>query len=194
MEEFLWYPDSSAGIPATFANPLSEQERLYGQQTASRSYWSFLTKDDIRCAFNHGRKDANGKEIYVPERFTDAFDDLVVHINFLPPRVPVTIVWNWHLPRLDSMREDQESMASADLPSDLTFRYGSLTALRTYFGPWIGSERMPTFDIPGLEFFAITGKDNQLGIAKPGGNMVPSDHTDWHPTHSSHAGNSKQMH
>ena len=24
-------------------------------------------------------------------------------------------------------------------------------------------------------------------MAKPGGNMVPSDHTDWRPTHSSHA-------
>ena len=160
----------------------------------NRSYWSFCTRDDIRCSFNHGRKDGNGKKPDVPEKFLDAFEDLLRHINFLLPRVPVTIVWHWHLPRFDLTREDQEYKVFADLPSDLTFRYSSLTALRTYFRPWIGSERMPTFDIPGLEFFAITGKDNQLGMAKPGGNMVPSDHTDWHPTHSSHAGNSKPMH
>ena len=96
------------GIPVTFPKPLSEEERLYGRQTVIRSSWSFCTKADIRSVFNHDRKDANGKVIYVPERFTDVFDDLVVHINFLSPRVPVTIVWNWHLPRFDSTRDDQE--------------------------------------------------------------------------------------
>ncbi len=133
MEPFFCYPHSSAGIPATFAKPLSEQERLYGRQTSSRSYWSFCTKDDIHCSFNHGSKDANGKKPDVPERFIDAFHDLQVQINFLPPRVPVTIVWNWHLPRFDSTREDQEFKAFSDLPSDLPFRYGSLTVLRTSF-------------------------------------------------------------
>jgi hypothetical protein len=77
-------------------------------------------------------------------------------MNFLPPRVPVTIVWNKHLPQFDSTREDQEFKAFADLPSDLPFRYGSLTALRTSFRPWLGSAGMPAFVISGLEFFAIT--------------------------------------
>ena len=138
-------------------NP-SQSKNVY-MVSRLRAYCSFCTKDDIRCSFNHDRKDTNDKETYVPERFTDAFDDLVVHINFLPSLVPVAIVWNWHLPRFDCTREDQEFKTFADLPSNLPFRYGSLTDLRTSFRPWIGSERIPTFDIPGLEFFAITGQD-----------------------------------
>ena len=122
MEEFVWYPVNSAGIPATFAKPLSEQELIYGRQTASRSYWSFCTKDDIRCSFNLDRKDGNGKKPDVPERFIDSFEDLGTHINFLPPRVPVTIVWNWHLPCFGSTREDQEFKVFSDLTSDLPFR------------------------------------------------------------------------
>ena len=107
MVEIIWYPDIHVGIPATFANTLTEQERLYGLWTSSRSYWSFCTKNDIRCAFNHGRKDADGKMLHVPEIFTDVFDDLVAHINYLPPRVPITIVWNKHLPHFDSTCEHQ---------------------------------------------------------------------------------------
>ena len=135
MEPLFWYPDISVGISATFANPLLEQERLYGRQTSIRSYWSFCTKDDIRCSFNHVRKDANGTNPDIPEEFIDSFHDLQVHINFLPPRVPVTIVWNWNLPRFDSTCEDQEFKAFSDLSSDLPFRYGSLTVLRTCFRP-----------------------------------------------------------
>ena len=47
----------------------------------------------------------------------------------------------------------------ADLPADLPFRYGSLTTLRTSFRSWIGSDRMSTFGVPGLEFFSSTGPD-----------------------------------
>ena len=159
MEEIIGYPDSPVGIPATLAYPLTEQERLYGLLSSSRSYWSFCTTNAIRCAFNHGSKDANGKKLHVPEALTDAFEDLVVNINVLPPRVPVTIVWNKHLPHFDSTREDQEFKAFADLPSDLPFSYGSLTALRISFRPWLESYAMLAFHIPGLEFFAITGTD-----------------------------------
>ena len=119
----VFLPYVVGDIPATFANPLSEQERLYGLRTSSRSYWSFGTKNDIRCAFNHGSKDADGKRLHVPERFTDAFDDLVAHRNYLPPRVPITIVWNKHLPNFDSTREHQVYEAFAVLPSDLPFTY-----------------------------------------------------------------------
>ena len=45
---------------------------------------------------------------YVFQRDSQTSDDLVVHINFLPSRVPVTIGWNKHLPHFDSTREDQE--------------------------------------------------------------------------------------
>ena len=141
-------------------NTLTEQERFYGLWTSIRSYWSFCTKNDIRYVFNHDRKDVKGKRIHVPERFKDTFEDLVVHINFLSSRVPVTIVWNWHLPCFDSTCEDQEFKSFADLMSDHPIRYGSLTVLHTSFRSWIGSERIPTFVIPGLEFFAITGKNN----------------------------------
>ena len=125
----------------------------------NRSFWSFCTRDDIRCSFNHGNKNTNDKKTDVPEKFIDAFEDFPDHINFLPPRVPVTIVWNWHLPRFDLTREDQEYKAFAELPLDLPFRYGSLTVMRTSFRPWIGSDSMPTFAVPGLEFVAITGED-----------------------------------
>ena len=158
MEVIIWYQDSPVGIPATFANPLTEQG-LYGLQTSSRSYWSFCTKNDIRCAFNHDSKDVNGKRLHVPEIFTNVVDDLVSNINFLSTRVPVTIVWNEHLPHFDSTCEDQEFKSFTVLPSDPPFSYGSLTALRTSFRPWLGSFALPAFDIPGLEFFAITGTD-----------------------------------
>ena len=144
MEELFWYPHRSVGIPSTFVKPLSEQERLYGRQTSSRSYWSFCTKDDIRCSFNHGSKDANGKKPDVLERFINAFHDLLVHINFLPPRVPVTIVWNWHLPRFDSTCEDQKYKVFVDLLLDLPFRYGSLTSMDTSGRTWVGSDVMRT--------------------------------------------------
>ena len=103
-------------------------------------------------------KDADGKRLHVPERFTEAFDDLVVHINYLPPRVPMPIVWNKHLSHFDSTREHQFYQAFAFLTSDLPFNYGSLTAWRTSFRPWLGSTYMPAFDVPGLEFFATTGE------------------------------------
>ena len=77
----------------------------------------------------------------------------------MPPRFPITIVWNRHLLYFDSTREDQEFKAFAVLPSDLPFSYGSLTILCTSFRTWIGSYAMFVFDIPGLEFFAITRTD-----------------------------------
>ena len=70
-------------------------------------------------------------------REIDAFDDLVAYINYLPPRVSVTIVWNKHLPHFDSTREQQGYKAFAVLPSDLPFIYGSLTVQRASFRPWL---------------------------------------------------------
>ena len=109
-----------------------------------------------------GQRTETAKKQDVPEKFIVVFEDLPCHINFLPSRVPVTIVWNWHLPRFDLTREDQEYKVFAELPLDLynlPFRYGSLTVIHTSFRPWIGSVRMPTFEVPGLEFVVSTGKD-----------------------------------
>ena len=91
-DPLLWFPESLSpvGIPVTFC--FSEQERLYGLRYVNRSFWSSCTRDDIRCSFNHDSKDANDKKPDVPEKFIDVFEDLLCHINFLPPRVPVTIV------------------------------------------------------------------------------------------------------
>ena len=56
MAEIVWNPDCPVGIPATFVNTLTEQDRLYGLRASSRSFWSFCTKNDIRGAFQHGSK------------------------------------------------------------------------------------------------------------------------------------------
>ena len=136
---------------------------------------------------------ADGKRLHVPERFTNDFEDLVAHINYMPPLVPITITWNKHLPHFDSTREDQEYKVFADLPSDLPFNYGSLTALRTSFWPLIGSTNMPAFAVPGLQFFAIRGNTNTTrnGEIRQEHGSVRSY---WLPTHASPEGNSKQIH
>ncbi len=174
MEQIFWFPESPSpvGIPATLS--FSEQERIYGPWTVNRSYWSFCSKNDIRCSFNHDSKDANDKKPGVPERFIDSFEDILCHINFLSPRVPVTIVWNWHLPRFDSTIdiyhvsilistcEDQEYKAFAELSLDLPFRYGSLTVMLTSCRPWIGLDVMCAFSTPGMEFFTVTEPDKRI--------------------------------
>ena len=158
-DPLFWFPESLSpvGIPVTFS--FSEQEQLYGLRYVNRSFWSSCTRDDIRYSFNHVSKDANGKKPDVPEKFIDVFEDLLRHINFLPPRVPFTIVRNWHVPRFDLTRADQEYKTLAELTLDLPFRYGSLTDMFTSFRAWIGSDRLPTFQVPGLEFVTSTGKD-----------------------------------
>jgi hypothetical protein len=159
VAEIVWNPDCPVGIPATFVDDLTEQDQLYGSRTSSRSFWSFCTKNDIRHTFKHVSEGEDGKRLHVPEAFTDVFEDLVVNINVMPPLFPITIVWNRHLPHFDSTREDQEFKGFVVLPSDLPFIYGSLTALCTSFRTWFGSYEMFAFDIPGLEFYAITGTD-----------------------------------
>ncbi len=159
MSEIVWNPDCPVGIPATVVNTLTKQDQFYGSQTSSRSFWSFYTKNDILNAFIHDSNGADDKRIHVPETFTDTFEDLMVSINVMSPRFPITIVWNRHLPHFDSTREDQDIKTFPVLPSDLPFSYGSLTDLSTSFRSWLGSYVMFTFDIPGLEFFAITGTD-----------------------------------
>ena len=70
----------------------------------------------------------------------------------------------------DSTREDQEFKVFSDLLSDLPFRYGSLTVLCTSFRFCIGSDSMPVFDIPGLEFCDTTGKNRfNSECRNPGG-------------------------
>ncbi len=132
---------------------LTEQDRIYGQWTSIRSWWSFCTKNG---PFGHDIKGTDGKRLHVPETFTDAFEHLVTHINFMPSRFPITIVWNKHLPHFDSTREQQVFKSFSSLSSDLPFDYGSLTVCHTSFRSWFGSTSMTVFDVPGLEFFATT--------------------------------------
>ena len=116
-----------------------------------------VPKNDIRYVFNHDRKDTDDKRLHVPERFTDVFDNLETHINYLPTRVPITIVWNKHLPHFDSTCEHQVYETFVVFPCDLSFNYGSLTVWCTSFRPWLGSTSMSTFDVPGLEFLQLRG-------------------------------------
>jgi hypothetical protein len=69
--------------------------------------------------------------------------------------------------------------AFAELPLDLPFRYGSLTVMTTSFRSWIGSDRMTTFQVPGLEFVVSTGNIFKLECRNPVGTwfrqIIPTD-------------------
>ena len=62
-------------------DPLYNKIRSFGSQKAS-ALWGYLQHS----------QDGNGKKPDVPEKFIVVFEDLPCHINFLPSRVPVTIV------------------------------------------------------------------------------------------------------
>ncbi len=90
--------------------------------------------------------------------FVDAFMDLVLYINTCPPGTPITVEWNKNLPRYVSTGESQVFKAFTDLPNDLPFAYGSLTASHTSLRPWLGPKNTSAFHVPGMEFFATTGE------------------------------------
>ena len=159
MTELIWNPECPVAIPAACVAAFTEHDVPYGMRNTSRSYRSFCTKKDIRRAFS---KTEEGKHIYVPEDFIEAFEYLVINMNIMPPRTPITVMWNKHLPRFDSTLQDQDFKAFTSFPDDLPLNYGSLTAMRTSFRPWVGRSGA-ALEVPGLEFFATTGeyKDEQ---------------------------------
>ena len=118
MTELIWNPECPVGIPAAFVNAFAEHDVPYGIRNTSRSYGSFCTKTDIRRAFS---KMAQGEQVHVPEDFIDAFEYLVININIMPPRTPITVMWNKRLPRFDSTFEDQEFKVVTVFPDDLPY-------------------------------------------------------------------------
>ena len=118
--------------------------------------------------------------------------DLLAQINIIPPRTPITVVWNKNLPCYDPTCNDQTCKAFTFLPKDLPFAYGSLTTSGqrmprndqivsfriTSFRPWLGPEDSYAFGIPGMEFFATTGEcQAETEWQNPAGKLVPSDYT-----------------
>jgi hypothetical protein len=80
---------------------------------------------------------------------------LLFYINTCTPGTPITVEWNKELPCYDSTCDTQVLKAFTDLPKDLPFVYGSLTAARTSFRPWLGPKNTPAFHITGMEFLQI---------------------------------------
>jgi hypothetical protein len=133
-------------------------------RSVSKSFWSFLNSPDIQQAFTFTTGDWTPESTGSPgskvrsDGFVDAFMDLVSYINTCPPGTQVTVEWNKNLPRYVSNGESQVFKAFTDLPRDLPFAYGSLTASRTTLRPWLGPKNTSAFHVPGMEFFATTGE------------------------------------
>ena len=86
---------------------------------------------------------------------------LAIEINAAPPRTPITVVWNTDLPHYDSTRDSYQderhlvAFSSAPFSPD---EYGSFTAWRTDTRPWVGTEDMIAYEVPGMVFFTKTGE------------------------------------
>ncbi len=158
------------------------------RRTMSKSCWSFVNSLDIQKAFPTAFTDVTCdrdswdsldsffsecvKEV-PSDGFVDAFMDLVLYINTCPPGTPITVEWNKNLPRYVSTGESQVFKAFTDLPNDLPFAYGSLTASRSSFRPWLGPNNTSAFHIPGMEFFATTGEyKNETDWRNPEGGWL----------------------
>ncbi len=145
-------------------------------RNASKSFWSFLDSPDIQQAFTDVTWDRDRleyKKVVPSDGFVDAFMDLVLYINTCPPGTPITVEWNKNLPRFVSTGESQAFRAFAELPKDLPLVYGSLTASRTSFRPWLGPKNTSAFHVPGMEFFATTGEyKNETEWRNPAGRWL----------------------
>jgi hypothetical protein len=158
----------------------------------NKSCWSFVNSLDIQKAFptaftdvtwvrdrlEHKKVSWDSLDSFFSEcvkevpsaGFVDAFMDLVLYINTCPPGTPITVEWNKNLPRYVSTGESQVFKAFTDLPNDLPFAYGSLTASRTSLRPWLGPKNTSAFHVPGMEFFATTGEyKNETEWRNPAG-------------------------
>jgi hypothetical protein len=155
-------------------------------RNASKSFWSFLDSSDIQQAFTDVTWDqekvswdslasffSERVKVVPSDGFVDAFMDLVLYINTCPPGTPITVEWNKNLPCYVSTGESQAFRAFAELPKDLPFVYGSLTASRTSFRPWLGPINTAAFHVPGMEFFATTGEyKNETEWRNPAGRWL----------------------
>jgi len=103
----------------------------------NKSFWSFLDRRYIQHAFQFVNVEvlrySKVETTKFPSNgFMDAFSDLLFDINTCPPGTPITVEWDPNLPRYDSTCDTQVFKAFTDLPKDLPFVYGSLTASRTF--------------------------------------------------------------
>jgi hypothetical protein len=135
-----------------------------------------VDRPDIQQAFTDVTWDRDRleyKKVVPSDGFVDAFMDLVLYINTCPPGTPITVEWNKNLPRFVSTGESQAFRAFAELPKDLPLVYGSLTASRTSFRPWLGPKSTSAFHVPGMEFFATTGEyKNETEWRNPAGGWL----------------------
>ena len=69
----------------------------------------------------------------------------------------MTIMWNKHLLHYDSTRDIQEFKEFTCFPNDIPFNYGSLTAWRTSFRPWLGPKDTLDFNVPGWNVSPLRG-------------------------------------
>ena len=91
----------------------------------------------------------------------EAMYALAIEINAAPPRTPITVVWDTDMPHYDSTRDSYQDerhlVAFSSAPSSPD-EYGSFTAWRTDTRPWVGTEDMIAYQVPGMVFFVITGE------------------------------------
>ena len=116
----------------------------------NRSFWSFLSKISIQRAFP-----------YAPKAYVEAMYALAIQINAAPPRTPITVVWNTVLPHFDSTSDPYQDECHLVAFSSALFspeEYGSFTAWRIDTRPWVGTEDMIVYAVPGMAFFAMTGE------------------------------------
>ena len=66
----------------------------------NRSIWSFISKNSIQRAFFNN----------APEAFVEAMYALVIEINAVPPRTPITVVWDNDLPHYDSTNDSTRGL------------------------------------------------------------------------------------
>jgi hypothetical protein len=115
------------------------------RRTVNKSFGSFLDRYEIQQAFKvvtwevvlYSNDSTSKVETtkFAPNGFLDAFSDLLFDINTCPPGTPITVEWDPNLSRYDSTCDTQVFKEFTDLPKDLPFVYGSLTASHTSFRP-----------------------------------------------------------
>ena len=84
----------------------------------------------------------------------------MIRINTVPPHTPITVVWNQDLTHYDSTcdnyQDDRHHVVISTVLDEE--EYGSLTVWSTDSRPWVGTDDMITYDVPGKLYFAMTGQ------------------------------------
>ena len=73
----------------------------------------------------------------------------------------ITLVWDTDLPHYDSTRDpyqDERHLVTFSFAPFSPHEYGLFTAWRTDTRPWVATEDMIAYEVPGMVFFAMTGE------------------------------------